>query len=79
MNRFDYVKYDEKAQAQQASMKDNFVHMEALITANIQDPRAKALALTALEESYMWVGKGIRNDQIARNGVAELQEERCNS
>jgi len=39
-------------------------------------PRAKALAITKLEEVYMWIGKAIRDDQIKRNGSAELQEER---
>jgi len=37
-------------------------------------PRAKALAITKLEEVYMWIGKAIRDDQIKRNGSAELQE-----
>jgi hypothetical protein len=41
-------------------------------------PRAKALALTKLEEVYMWIGKAIRDDQLSRNGTAELQEERNN-
>jgi len=27
--------------------------------------RYKALALTALEEAYCWIGKAIRDDQIA--------------
>lgn len=31
-----------------------------------------------LEEAYMWVGKAIRDDQIKRNGAAELQEGRNN-
>lgn len=79
MSRFDYVKYDEKGTALQASMKDNFTHIETLIDRNCISPRAKALALTKLEECYMWVGKAIRDDQISRNGTAELQEERNNS
>jgi hypothetical protein len=31
---------------------------------------------TQLEIAYMWCGKGIRDDQIERNGTAPLQEER---
>lgn len=49
-----------------ANVKNDFCHVEEIINKNVNCPRSKALALTALEESYMWVGKGIRNDQIAR-------------
>ena len=45
----------------------------------LKSPRTVALALTKLEECYMWIGKAIRDDQIERNGSAELQEERTNS
>jgi hypothetical protein len=31
---------------------------------------------TKLEEAYMWIGKAVRDDQIERNGSAELLEER---
>jgi hypothetical protein len=41
--------------------------------------RSKAQAITKLEECYMWIGKAIRDDQIARSGSAPLQEERINS
>lgn len=34
------------------------------------------MAITKLEEFYMWVGKAIRDEQLLRNGSAELQEER---
>ncbi len=34
--------------------------------------------MTKLEEAYMCVGKAIRDDQIARNGSAPLQEARGN-
>jgi hypothetical protein len=37
---------------------------------------AKKNAIKSLEETYMWIGKAIRDDQLARNGSAELQEER---
>lgn len=33
-------------------------------------------ALRTLEESYMWCGKAIRDEQIARNGSAPLEEGR---
>lgn len=31
-----------------------------------------------LQQSFMWCGVGLRDDQIKRNGGAELQEERGN-
>jgi hypothetical protein len=35
------------------------------------DSRAKSLALTKLEECYMWIGKMIRDEQIAEDNNAE--------
>lgn len=78
MSRFDYVKYDETAQARQAAFKGKCQELEALLNVWLPDDRAKALAMTKLEEFYAWCGKGIRDDQIARNGIAELQEVRNN-
>lgn len=78
MSRFDYVKYDDGAIAEQDVAKTMVTELEGLID-TFKSPRAKALALTKLEECYMWIGKAIRDDQIARNGTAELQEERSNS
>jgi len=76
MSRFDYVKYDDKAIDQQGWFKQEFEELESGVNQFLQSPRAKALVLTKLEEAYMWVGKAIRDDQIARNGSAPLQEER---
>ena len=77
MSRFDYVKYDPKAMDSQAYFKGVFDILDEKLKAH-KDGRAKALALTALEEAYMWIGKAIRDDQISRNGSAELQEGRGN-
>lgn len=77
MSRFDYVKYDDIASMQQASAKERFESVAAMI-GSLGDGRAKALAFTKLEEACMWVGKAIRDEQIARNGSAELQEGRNN-
>lgn len=81
MGRFDYVKYDEKAQAVSAKLKAKMEEIEAFIEMNIgkHAPAEKTLALRSLETTFMWCGKAIRNDQIAVNGSVELQEERCNS
>jgi len=86
MCRFEYVKYDANAKKDQEEFKLNVESLETKIDTigyrlgrveHRKGPaRAKALALTALEECYMWIGKAIRDDQIARNGSATLQEER---
>lgn len=77
-SRFDYVKYDEFAQRGQEKAKILCTHLEQSIE-NLPSGRAKALALTKLEEVYMWIGKALRDDQIQRNGTAPLQEERKDS
>lgn len=79
MSRFDYVKYDEKAIAQQKVFKEAFERLEAEVQDDFAPGRAQSLILTKLEEAYMWVGKAIRDEQIARNGSAPLQEERSQS
>ena len=78
MSRFDYVKYDEKAQGLQETIKARFMGVEVQID-RLPEGRAKSLAYTKLEEAYMWIGKAIRDDQIKRNGSAPLQEERKDS
>jgi hypothetical protein len=76
--RFDYVKYDEKATADHAGLKEAFLKMERLVETSLEPGRAKALILTKLEEAFMWVGKAIRDEQVAKRG-AELQEGRSNT
>lgn len=66
MSRFDYVKHDEKASYDQVAFKAKVEALERLITEDLKSPRAKALALTKLEECYMWIGKAIRDDLLAR-------------
>lgn len=75
MSRFDYVKYDDHAANTQAQFKKAFETVEAMVD-SVSKGRAAALAKTSLEEAYMWAGKAIRDEQIARNGSAPLQEER---
>lgn len=76
--RFDYIKYDDRAFQFQALCKTHMCVIELFLN-NLPDSREKSLAITRLEEAYMWVGKAIREDQIQRNGVAELQEGRKDS
>ncbi len=76
---FDYVKYDAEGIQLQQYFKDKMIRLNSAVNLELKSPRAKALAITKLEETYMWIGKAIRDDQIVRNGSAPLQEERTNS
>lgn len=81
-NRFDYVAYDLEAQAASNSFKKSFMELDDQVEAVFATPRSagvaryKAMLITKLEEAYMMVGKAVRDDQIARNGTAPLQEGR---
>lgn len=80
MSRFDYVKYNDAAIELQNKAKQLCVQLEGLITSipkTSEPTRPTEIALRKLEEVYMWIGKAIRDDQIACSGPAvELQEER---
>ncbi len=82
MSRFDYVKYDDDAVFIQKTIKAKVEELETLLCVRDTDAdstkRSKSLAIQALEVFYMWTGKAIRDDQIKRNGEAELQKERTN-
>lgn len=75
--RFDYVKYDDIATVKQAEFKEQFLKLEAMLT-GIKNGRAQSLVLTKLEEAYMWIGKAIRDEQVARGGDAVDQPARTN-
>ena len=76
--RFDYVKYDEKAQAQQLRVKKAAMELELAIEeiSLNSGQRYKALALTALEECDAWAGKFVRDSLVARGGSTEDMTER---
>ncbi len=78
MSRFDYVKYDDVALKKQATFKEKFQELDALVEKELSNSRPKSLILTKLEEAYMWVGKAIRDEQIGRNPFSQPQEERSN-
>jgi hypothetical protein len=67
MGIFDYIKYDQKSQDVSEIARQQCVILEKLIKDNIQDPAQKQKAINHLEICFMYIGKGIRDDQIARN------------
>ncbi len=89
-SRFDYVRYDDGHTTMQALFKARVTELDGMISAiehgTIAAPgamrcigdlgRYKALARTALEEVYMWVGKAIRDHQCLVNATTQLEESR---
>ena len=77
--RFSYVKYDEESSAKQNKLKIKCEELEALISYELKDGRPRQLALTNLEQTYMWIGKSIRDSQVVRTNEVDEQPERSNS
>lgn len=75
MSRFDYVAYDSESEVQQKAFKAMYTQISSEIEKS-KPGRAQALALTKLEESYMWIGKMVRDQQIARTENVTLNEKR---
>lgn len=75
--RFNYVKYDECSVQQQEAAKAMCEQMETFIN-SLGAGIPQSLALTALEETYMWIGKAIRDQQVARGSQVEHVAERTN-
>lgn len=71
-SRFDYVKYDEKAGSKSKIFYDLYKAIDGVIEKSLKNSRPKALAQTALEESFMWIGKAIRDDQVERTHTPPL-------
>jgi hypothetical protein len=66
-SRFDYTKFDKTSSTKLEDAKQAYKSVEALIEGVLPvGSREKSLVLTKLEESFMWVGKAIRNEQIER-------------
>ncbi len=77
-SRFDYIKYDDTAVQRQGMCKEAVLEVEECLNLYVVCEESKKKAMQALEECYMWIGKGIRNDQVNRNKFYELQEGRKN-
>lgn len=61
----DYVKYDTEAQLVQTEVLRVTKDLECCLV-TLSDGRSKSIAITKLEEFYMWAGKAIRDDQLLR-------------
>lgn len=72
---FSYVKYDEHAKSQQEIAKVMMENLEDFIS-RLGAGRPQSLAMTKLEECYMWIGKAIRDQQYRRLPETPHQPER---
>lgn len=72
-SRFDYIKFNEESTHTQNQFKVEFEIIEGMINASLGSARDKELALTKLEEAYMWIGKAIKNDQISCQMAKEME------
>lgn len=69
--RFDYIQYDEVHTAISETFKKEFVFLEQMIKTMLPEGREKSLVLTNLEQTYMWIDKSLKEDQIKVNGEQE--------
>ena len=77
--RFSYIKYDQQAIDLQEAFKKKFEEVESMVASHLPQGRPSSLVLTKIEEAYMWVGKSIRDMQIARAPEASPEQpERAN-
>lgn len=75
--RFSYIRYDESSTKQSEEAKDLCEQMESFIN-SLGAGRPQSLALTSLEETFMWIGKAIRDNQLQRDSQTEHIAERTN-
>lgn len=65
-NRFNYVKYDLESNEASHHFQSMVMNLEVHLEAVLKPSRERALAVTKLEECYMWIGKAIKIDQESR-------------
>lgn len=73
--RFSYIKFNETSTIICESAKAHVEELEQIV-ALLGDNRETALAMTKLEEAFMWIGKAIRNRQVQTFGESSHIPER---
>jgi hypothetical protein len=63
--RFDYIEYDDVSKGDQNLAKALVSRLEVFIS-GLGSGRSQSTAMTKLEETYMWIGKAIRDEQLRR-------------
>lgn len=64
LKRFDSVLLNEQSAELHAEFKALFETLALDIKTRLDPSREKSLALTRLDEAYMWTGKAIETDQL---------------
>ena len=64
-DKYDYIEWDEQSKYLQQAIKKEFKYIEFMLN-NLNLSRELSLSRSKLEESFMWIGKAIRSDQIER-------------
>jgi hypothetical protein len=66
IGRFDYVEFDDIAAVKQLRMRMTFEELVQSIERSLPDGRARALAITKIEEAFGWLSRAIRDEQLDR-------------
>lgn len=74
LNRFDNIPFDTISQEQHRLLKAGFLVLERHMDEILNPGRAKSLAMTGLEEAFVWVGKAIRDNQYMRTEQETMGE-----
>lgn len=75
MRRFDYVRYDEETQKTSMYIRDQILEVEKSIL-ELGQSREASLAITKLEECYMWIGKHLKNKVLEKDASVDNEPAR---
>lgn len=70
VSRLNFVKYDSESLRKNEELKYAVQNVERHLL-ELPECRERSLAMTAMEEMFMWIGKTIRNDQLERERVGD--------
>lgn len=66
-----YIEFDSVSVENHSHFREAFHELESAIERLLVSERPKAIVIQKLEEAYMWVGKTILKDQLARTIVID--------
>lgn len=71
-NRFEFIKYDDMSAETIKDFKSVFMVIDGLFDRRlVNGGAARAMALAKLEESFMWISKAVRDEQLAREVLSD--------
>lgn len=75
MSNLDSIPYDDTSKQLYSELRILFGRAEAGAMMNLSGGRYKKHALLALEESFLWVGKALKDDQLKRETPSDPSED----